>query len=274
MVHDVRTRRVMRDPSSSTRADGRPLAVFFLLIVALSVPLWIVGALTRWELVPGLPVSGVLAAFCPAVAASVLELRARGGRGLVELLKRAFDFGRIRAKGWLVPILLLMPGVMALSYGVMRLLGRPVPPPHVSFLAAPTLFLAFFVGALGEELGWSGYAIEPMQARWGALRASIVLGAFWALWHLAPLAQAGRSPSWIAWWCTATVALRILHTWLFNNTGRSVFGAALFHGSSNLAWQLFPTEGSHYDPGITGPILVVIASLVVAFWGPRTLTRS
>jgi membrane protease YdiL (CAAX protease family) len=39
------------------------------------------------------------------------------------------------------------------------------------------------IAALGEELGWSGYAIDPMQARWGALKASILLGIFWAVYH-------------------------------------------------------------------------------------------
>jgi len=74
--------------------------------------------------------------------------------------------------------------------------------------------------------------------------------------------QADRAPSWIAGWCLATVALRVLHTWLYNNSGKSVFGQALFHAISNLSWQLFPDAGSHYDPRITGPILAILAVFV------------
>lgn len=68
-------------------------------------------------------------------------------------------------------------------------------------------FIAFVVGALGEKLGGSGYALDPMQARSGALGASLVLGLLGILWHLTPLLLMGRSLTWIA--------RRCLHTWSF-----------------------------------------------------------
>jgi hypothetical protein len=39
-----------------------------------------------------------------------------------------------------------------------------------------------------------------------------------------PLLQHGRSTGWIAWWSLSTVAHRVLITWIYNNTGRSVLG--------------------------------------------------
>jgi membrane protease YdiL (CAAX protease family) len=212
-------------------------------------------------------------AFCPAAAALVLVYRRDGAAGVAALLKRSLDFERIKAKAWYLPILLLVPAAMVLSYGVMRLLGRPLPGMHVTVFGTAAMLLGFFVGALGEELGWSGYAIDPMQNRLGALRASILLGFFWAAWHAVPLVQVGRALSWIAGWCLGTVAPRVLHTWLYNNTGQSVFGQALFHAISNLSWQLFPDAGSHYEPRIIGPILALAAAVVTLVWGPRTLTR-
>jgi hypothetical protein len=41
----------------------------------------------------------------------------------------------------------------------------------------------------------------------------------------------------------------------------------------NLTWQLFPVNGSFYDPQVTGLLAAVAAVLVVMVWGPRTLTR-
>jgi hypothetical protein len=67
------------------------------------------------------------------------------------------------------------------------------------------------------------------------------------------------------------VATRILHTWLYNNTGKSVFGAALFHAMTNVSWQMLPNHGSHYDPRINGIILVMVALCAIAEWGPLTL---
>ncbi|CAN5862273.1 type II CAAX endopeptidase family protein [soil metagenome] len=250
----------------------RSLPLFFLLVFALSLPFWWLGSTIRWQLLPGVPVSAFMF-ICPCLAAMVLTYRDDGAKAAVALFKRSFDYRRIVAKVWLIPIFLLVPVAMLLSFAAMRLLGRPVPTPEISILSVSLLFTAFFVAAVGEELGWSGYAIEPLQERWHALPASLILGAVWAAWHFVPLLQAGNSSHWIAWWCLVTVALRVLHTWLYNNTGRSVFGAALFHASANLSWQLFPNNGSHYDPEITGLILATMAVFVVLIWGPRRLRR-
>ena len=251
----------------------RPVLPFFLLVFALSLPFWLVGAVTGLQLLPGLPV-GALQAFCPLVAASILVYRENKTAGWKKLLKRAFDCKRVEAKVWYVPVVLLMPGVAVLAYGVMRVMGWPLPPPQLPVLAAPGILLAFFITALGEELGWSGYATDPMQARWNALQAGILLGVVWAAWHIVPLVQAHRSAAWIAWWSLGTVATRVLIVWLYNNTGKSVFAAALFHTMQNVSWQLFPNYGSHWDPRITGLITAVAAAIVTVVWGPRTLARS
>lgn len=245
---------------------------FFVLVFALSAPLWGLGAASRWQWLPGVPASAVMVA-CPMLAALVLLYRQGGRPAAAALLKRSFDHHRIMRKAWLVPALALMPALLLLSYAVMRLLDRPVPAPDFMAGSVPLLFAVFFVAALGEELGWSGYAIPPLQERWGALGASLVVGVVWAAWHIVPLHQAGRAAGWMAWWCLATVASRVLYTWLYNNTGASVFAVALLHASANTAWQLFPVQGSHYDPQVAGLVQAAAALLVMAVWGPRTLVR-
>lgn len=245
---------------------------FFLLVFGLTIPFWVLGTLTGIELLPGLPVAA-LATFCPALAAAILIFRENKAAGVIELLKRACDAERVHARIWYAPTLLLTPVVMTVSYLVLRLMGVPVPAPHITLVSALTLFLIFFIGALGEELGWSGYAIDPMQQRWGALAASIILGLIWAIYHLIGLAQAHRSLEWIAWWSLGTVAARTVMVWLYNNTGSSVFVAALFHTTINVTWQLFPTNGSFYDPRVTGLITALVAVIIIAVWGPRTLAR-
>ena len=124
---------------------------------------------------------------------------------------------------------------------------------------------------MGEELGWSGYVIDPLQERWGALRASVLVGVVWGVWHYVPLIQAHRSTTWIAWWSLYTMALRVLIVWLYNNTGRSVFTATLFHALSNVSSV---TYSNYYVPRITGLIVAFMAALVVLVWGPRTLVRT
>jgi CAAX protease family protein len=245
---------------------------FFLLVFALSLPFLLAGALTSFQLLPGIPVSG-FAILCPVTAAAILTYRENKFVGVKELLQRAFDFRRVKAKIWYAPTILLMPGLMILSYGVIRLMGVLLPAPQFSVVTPFALFIAFFIGALCEELGWSGYAIDPLQERFGALGGALLLGGVWAIWHYIPLLEAHRSLAFIVWWSLGTVAARVIMVWLYNNTSKSVFVAALFHTMINLTWQLFPINGSYFDPRVTGPLTAIVAIGVVIVWGPRTLGR-
>jgi membrane protease YdiL (CAAX protease family) len=160
----------------------------------------------------------------------------------------------------------------------MRLLGLPAPTPQFSVLVVLLQLVVYFVAGLGEELGWSGYAIEPMQARWDALRASLLLGVIWTAFHFIPLLQGDRALVWIAWWTLSAVTLRVLYTWLYNNTGGSVFAVALFHAMANLAYV---GPFLNFGPGgypleaqrIASLLITAAAVIVVVLWGPRTLAR-
>jgi membrane protease YdiL (CAAX protease family) len=155
----------------------------------------------------------------------------------------------------------------------MRLMQLPLPSPEFPVFTALTMFFVFFVAALGEEGGWMGYAVDKMQGRWNAFITSIFLGLVWAAWHIIPFLQANRSPAWIAWQCLFLIASRILIVWIYNNTGRSVFAAVLYHDMINISSFLFPNLGSHYNPQITSLIIVFAAAVVTAVWGPRRLHR-
>lgn len=263
--------RAVRTQQGSTRTTTSSLLLYFVLVFALALPFLGLGAVTGLELLPGLPVAALIAV-CPAIAALIIVYRESQAAGVLALLTRALDVTRITAKVWYVPILLLMPLVMVLSFGVLRLTGVPVPVPQLAVLPALLLCVLFFISALAEELGWSGYAIDPMQDRWGALPASVALGVMWAVFHYAALVQAHRSVAWIVWWSVGTVAARVLIVWLYNNTGRSVFAATLFHMTIDVTWQLFPVHGSYYDPRVTGSITAVVAVIVV-IWGQRRAAR-
>ena len=274
-----------RLPSAIGHPKRFPLT-FFALVFALSVPFFWIGSVTDLQLMPGLSVS-VLAAFCPMVAALLLVRRESGTTGVRDLLKRSVDLSRITDKRWYLPILLLMPAVSLVVYGLMRGLDLPFPSsptPAQSItqvladlpaVSALLMFAAFFVLALGEELGWSGYILDPLQKKWGALRAGLILGAVGVAWHFVPLfVIMHRSPTWIAWWSLYAVASRILIVWLFNNTGGSVFAVALFHATLNLSFVLFPVNGSHFDMRLGGLVMAGAATVVIVFWGPKTLVRN
>jgi len=252
--------------------SSRMTVVFFLLAFLFSFPFLIIGSITGIQLMPGLPIAA-LSIICPMLAAIILTFISNKSAGVATLLKRSFDYKRIKVKIWYIPTLLLMPVVMVLSFWVLRLTGTPIPAPTIKLVPTLILCLVFFVGALGEEIGWSGYAIDPMQNRLGALLASLVLGLIWAVYHYIGLAQVDRSVEWIVWWTLGTVAMRVILVWIYNNTGKSVFATALFHMMINVTWQLFPINGSYYDPRITSSILALVSIIIIVFTRPKTLIR-
>jgi hypothetical protein len=86
--------------------------------------------------------------FFPLIAASILVYREHKTAGVTELLKRSFDYKRIRAKVWYVPTVLLMPGIAVLAYGLMRLIRLPLPVLQFLGVAALVMFLVFFIAGL------------------------------------------------------------------------------------------------------------------------------
>lgn len=243
---------------------------FFLIVFVLSFPIWILGGVFPLELLPGVPLSSLMVV-CPSIAAAILVWREAGRAGVVRLLGRALDFSRIPGPAWYAVALLVMPLIAVAAWGVMRVLGMSVPRLDVLWSAVPGMTLMILVAAMAEELGWSGYATPRLQDRMTALQAGLLLGVVTAVWHLVPLLEVGRTPAWAAWQAWNLVATRVVLVWLYNNTGGSVAAAALCHATVNLSWQLFPNQGSHYDPRIVGLITTAVAVVVVVTWGPRTM---
>lgn len=257
--------------STSASLKRSPL-IFFVLVFALALPFWLLGTIVKHVPIPiNLPVSA-LQFVCPLIAACILVYREEKRDGVKRLLKSIFDDKRIKNKIWYVPIILLMPLVMVLSYGVMLLLRRPIPEPNIPFLIIPVFFVVFFLAAACEEVGWMGYAAPPMQERWSAFTTGLMMGLVWAIWHVIPELSA-NTPAWVTGQFFSTILLRILIVWLYNNTGKSVLAAILFHDMVNVSEFSFPNDGSHYDPLISDAILVVIVVIATFLWGPKTLAR-
>ncbi len=233
--------------------------IYFLLVFLLTIPEYAAGLVA--------PYSIVMVAN-PFIAASILTYREKGSDGVKQLVTRSFDSSRIPRKIWYLPILLLMPAVMILNLAWTSLEGDPTPGLYFPLWMLPAYFVVFFFVAIGEETGWSGYAIDPLQDRWGALSASLVIGTVWALWHIVPYVLA-NAPLWVAGQCATTVLLRVLMAWIYNNTARSVFGMVLFHAMINMV--TIPDFGFLYDPVFASVILAGMAALVVFLWGERTL---
>lgn len=260
----------MKSISTSKRSPW----LFFLLVVVLSIPFWVLGAISASQPLPiSVPISALMA-MCPAIAASILVYREAGWESVKQLLKRSVDVGRVKNRIWILVAFAFMPVLLLLEYGVMSWLGISLPPlgvPNVTALVS--LFVVIFILGIGEEVGWMGYAAEPMQERWGALLAAILMGVVWGVWHTIPFLQNNVTPTWIFWQFANTIGLRVLIFWLYNNAGKSVFVAVLFHTMSNIAELVWPFGGDSYDPFINTIFVTIAAVIVTLLWGPKTLAH-
>jgi membrane protease YdiL (CAAX protease family) len=267
----------MSDNSQTKRARVSYLAsswFFFLLVILISIPFYVLGAAGgRLPIATFLPLSAIMA-FVPMLAALILVYWGSGVSGAKTFLSRALDYRRIKGVRWVLTALLIMPIVFLLAYGLFRFEARAPPDAKLFPIAEIVAFaLMFFVGAIGEELGWQGYAYAGLKNGRSALNAGLILGVIWALWHVIPFAEMGRSVDWIIWQCLGAIALRVIIVWLFVNAGQSVFIAVLFHAMINMPWGVFTTFEPYFDPFVLFVILALIAGIVAALWGPSTLAR-
>jgi uncharacterized protein len=220
----------------------------------------------------------MLASNVPSLLGIVLTAIVLGRSALRKLLVRLLIW-RVNPLWYLVMIL----GPVALAGGVVALnalLGGPALSLGMPLLGV-AVFLAFSIfpgSALGEEIGWRGYALPRLQARRSALSASLILAPVWALWHL-PLwltGEPGRTPTLYAAFVVSVVAMCVILTWVYNSTGGSLLMVVLLHATANL-----PITLAIYDLGIraTVPVLlyfalmVVAAIVVVIVAGPKHLSR-
>jgi len=251
---------------------------FFALTFLLAVPFYILNVLAYLEVLFEPEMGALYVALftlTPIVSASILTFRKSGWDGVKKLFGRIFDFRRIERRRWYAPILLLIPLIFLLSLAVMVSAGATVPPALTPAVALPAVFLFFFILAAGEEVGWMGYAFEPMQARGGALRASLVLGVIWAVWHLPFFVFMMPDRVILLAQLFTLVGTRVLAVWIFNNTGKSVFAAILFHAADNTALVTLPEIQaiSSWGAVLHSGLILVVAGAVTWLWGPRTLAR-
>jgi uncharacterized protein len=250
---------------------------FVLLLFALSMPLWIFGSIYEVQIFPGFNLFQLPLAM-PAVAALILVFRESGKDGVVTLLKRTCDFRNIKPKIWYLPILLIYPSIGLLDYLIQRMSGTSLPSPHFSLpilLGYSTVFFMTF----GEELGMTGYAIDPLQQHHSALKSGILLGLVWAGYHIPGFIISGYySFEWIFWHALYTIASRVLFVWIYNNSGKSLFSMALFHWTFGLFWILWPVTNLQkappvYDPRIAAIIVASYVAIVALLWGSKTLAQ-
>ena len=143
----------------------------------------------------------------------------------------------------------------------------------LSILVTPQLSPTFFVPGMlmglvagfFEEIGWMGFAYPKMRLRLSVLNASILLGFLHALWHMTAdflgnyLTFGSNWFLYFAGFFVFVIALRIIITWVYENTGSLLLVALLHASSSGFLGVLVPiASGGETWPIFYGVYMVVI----------------
>src|SRR3954453_867075 len=268
-----------------------PVLGGFILMFACTWPidLWEAADSHGWTALHIPPVLQLLVGYGFVVAALIATGIVDGRPGVRTLLRR-FLIWRVGLR-WYAVVLLGFAVVDLTAIALYIVFGGGVPdfahpfavqimPPGTNLWAAVPLFLLFVAFTNGEEIGWRGYALPRLQARHGALAASLVIGVVWAFWHVPKFLEAGGAQDHSSFWVflVGTVAKAVLFTWVFNSTGGSLLTVTLLHASENTSAVFLPVL-----PAATGDVrltmisiglLCVVAVAVVVATGPARLSRT
>jgi membrane protease YdiL (CAAX protease family) len=215
------------------------LPLFFLLSLIISWAVWIPEAaatLGNRDVVAGGGPLDALAVWGPGLAAILLSLLTAGKAGSRALF-RPIRRWRIGIQ-WYLFVLLYPAAIWLVARAIDGVFGQSY---ELTFMPILTYFgpeqaimvpiaLVFALpNTLGEELGWRGFALPRLQAKYNALVSSIILGLFWGFWHIPLWVAFGQTELPLVTNVVAMVQLAILCTWVYNSTGGSLLLAWLFH---------------------------------------------
>lgn len=247
---DIAPREVGGDPPAS----GSP-GLFFFLTYLVTWTSW----LAAWAMSAGAASAGhprpgfrtlffYLGTFAPSVVALWLTARREGRAGVNALLRRLVQW-RV-APRWYVFALTYMAAIK-LAAALLHRLARGEWPRFgdhpLYLLLATTLIPVVVFGQAGEELGWRGFALPRLAARFGLARASVVLGIIWAAWHLPLFFIPGTDTTGQSFplYLLQVIALSVAIAWLFDRTGGSLLLTMLLHAAVNNTKDIVPSAVEH-----------------------------
>ena len=162
----------------SKTLKAHPLVGFYILtfVLAWCIKIPVVVSHTRDVLLRLLP------SLFPAIAAFAVATVIGGRRAVENLLAQASKL-RVSPAWYAIALagplaLNLLALILAMPFGT----GFPKPD-FAGIRVLPVILLATFF-ALGEEIGWRGFALPRLQERFSPLAASLIVGTLWWAWHL------------------------------------------------------------------------------------------
>lgn len=255
------------------------IPLFFFVTFLWSWGCWLIPAVSGASIASGAGLAffgtGLLG---PAVGAITIVYRGGDRASIADYWVRVVDVRRIGARGWLT-LVAIFPAIMLVTLFIAQMIhgGHVLQDARARFdqtffgPASVVVLLAGVMlrGPLPEELGWRGAVLDRLQARFGFAGSALLLGGFWAAWHVplfflnGMLHQAqGVGSAWFWQFMLQVVCLSVLFSWIYNRTQRSTLAAILAHFVANVSMMLGNvTTGTNT---IATALLLAVAVAVLA----------
>ncbi len=235
---------------------GSGVILFLIITYLLSWLFWLPALLGGYGIDLSLPGQFLVSIgnFMPSILGLVFIVSAEGRAGLVKLIKKLtkvkFSFR------WYMFALFLMPAILLTSYVTSYFIVDlefqsfllPIIYPEVWQLIPLVVFFIIVQGPAGEEIGWRGYVLPRLLQRYEPIKAGVVMGIIWAVWHLPKfflvdstqysLTDAYGITIALAGYTMYTVMLSIMITFIYIKTGKSILAVLLFHAMANFSHGL------------------------------------
>jgi membrane protease YdiL (CAAX protease family) len=208
--------------------------------------------------------------------AALLVLRSTGTACQRAWYRRSWSPGRMTAASWLLGFSPLGLFAFALLVNTLVNGGTDLPALFRSQGVHSVGTFAFwtlpvFTYGIGEEAGWRGFALPLLQRERSPLKATLILGLLWALWHLPlfgyrfDLGVGGSIGFLIGVLCGA-----VLLTFVYNTARGAVLAVCCWH----FTWNLVSTiDKNGFLSAFMSTVIMVVALFLV--WKYRSrLSRS
>ena len=216
--------------------------------------------------------------FSPSISALIIS-GIIGGIPEIKRLLTGFTRWKVGWR-WYFWAAFLILGPLAITM-IYKALGNPsagIRPGETILSMLGIIVFQLFSGPIAEELGWRGFALPRLQAKYTALVSSLILGVIWTCWHIPYFFVTGATQMGIPFPIYLVLVLTITFylTWLFNNTRGSLIITILAHFFYNLT--AFLTSVLGLMPAMlfymtAGPLLALVVVVVVFKYGPRYLSK-
>jgi membrane protease YdiL (CAAX protease family) len=207
------------------KKDAKDLKIYFLLTYLV---FWVLLGLTGLMISLNVPlllqtILKNVCAWSPTLVILILFKKLYPDFTIKEYLKLHFS-QKINPRVFLISFLLQVLILVTVVLAFFMINSKPLN--TMTFISISTIIPVIIIdltsGALGEELGWRGYALNLLQKKYVPLKAGMIVGVIWGLWHLPLMLLSGYTGLDLLYYfiafMVAIISASIIITFFYNKS--------------------------------------------------------